>query len=56
MGVGVPQWLVPMPVRVRLGYRTIVLMLVMFVMHMAVIVFQHIVRVFMRVSLRQMQP
>ena len=48
--------LMPMPVRMRLGYRFIVFVLVVFVMHMAVIMRQNIVLVVVLMALGQMQP
>ena len=48
--------LVAMPVRMWLGYRFIVFVPVVFVMHMAVIMRQNIVLVVMLMALGQMQP
>lgn len=51
MRVGMGQRFVPVAVRVRLGYRFVMPVLVMFVMNMAVLMFQRRVAVFMRVAL-----
>lgn len=54
--MGMSNRLVPMPMRMWLSYRFIVLVLVMFVMHMAVVMPQNIVPVVVLMSLGQMQP
>jgi hypothetical protein len=56
VGVGMTQGLVPVPMRVWLGNRTIMMMLMMIVMNMTVFVFEHVMVVFMGMSLGQMQP
>ncbi len=52
----VPQRFVAMPVRVRLAYGTIVLVLMMLVMDVAVLVLQRFMLVPMGVPLGQMEP
>src|SRR4051812_14336643 len=48
--------LMPVPVRMWLGYRPIVLVPMVLVMHMAVLVFHRLMSMFMLMAFGQMQP
>ena len=54
--VPVPKRLMPVPVRMRLGHRPFVSMAMMFVVDMAVLVLERLVRVFVAVPFGQMKP
>ena len=54
--VPVPKRLMPVPVRMRLGHRPFVSMAMMFVVDMAVLVLDRLVRVFVAVPFGQMKP
>ena len=54
MRMGVTHRFMPVPVRMRLRNRPVMRMLVMFVVHMAVFVFQRLMLVRMLVPFRQM--
>jgi hypothetical protein len=54
--MGVDHRLMPVPMRVRLGDRPIMLMLVMLIMGMAVFMFEHVVLVFMLMPFSKMHP
>ncbi len=52
----VPHRLVPVPMRMGLGYLPLMLVLVVHVMHVAVLMLQRFVRMLMVMALGQMQP
>ena len=52
----VPHRLVLMPVRVRLGYGTIVMMLMVIVVDMTMLMRQRLVRMFMLVPFGEVEP
>jgi hypothetical protein len=52
----VPERLMPVPVRMRLGHRAFVGVLMMLVVHMPVLVLDRLVRVVMLMAFGQMQP
>ncbi len=54
--MGVDHRLMPVPMRVRVGDRPIMLVLVMLIMDMAVFMFEHVVLVFMFMALSKMHP
>jgi hypothetical protein len=56
VGVRMPQRLMSVPMGVRLGYVTVMLMLVMHVVSMAVLVFDFFMLVPMVVAFGEMQP
>lgn len=56
VGVDVAHRLMAMPMGMRLRHGAIVLMLVMFVVDVTVLMLQRLVRVFVRMPLRQVQP
>lgn len=56
MRMFVPHRLVFMPMRMRLGYMTVMMMLVMFVVHMPVFVRERFVKMFVLMPFGEMQP
>ena len=56
MDVLVTHWLMSMPVRMGLRHRPVVAMPMVLVMHVAMLVLEQLVRVFVIVPFRQMQP
>jgi hypothetical protein len=52
----VPHWHMTMPVRMRLGYRSVMAMPMMFVVDVTVLVVEHVVIVGMHMRLGQMHP
>ena len=54
--VGMPGRCMAMPMRVRLGYRAIVGVLVMRIMNVDMLVLHGVVGMFVVMALRQMQP
>ena len=55
MGMLVAHWLVAVPMRVRLGYRTIMNMLVVRIVHMRVLMLKRLMVVIMFMPFSQMQ-
>ena len=56
MGVFMPHGFVAVPVRMRLGYRPVVDMLMMLIMNVCMLVSQRLVGVFVVVAFGQMEP
>ena len=56
MGVDVAYCLVAMPMGMRLRHGAVVLVLVVLIVDVAVLMLQRLVRVFVRMPLRQVQP
>ena len=56
MRVLVPQRLVAVPMGMRLGHRTVVGVLMMLIVDMGMIVFEHLMEMFMLMTLSEMQP
>jgi hypothetical protein len=54
--VGVMQRLVAVPMRMKLGHRALVRMLVVFVMYMTMFMLQRAVLMFVNVAFDEMQP
>lgn len=54
--VGVPQRLVPMPVRVGLRHRPVVMMPVVLIMDVGVLVFHRLMNMLVLVPLCEVQP
>ena len=56
MGMGVVQRLMPVPMRMWLRHDALMRMLVVLIMHVAVLVFQRAMLVFVHMAFREMQP
>lgn len=56
MRVGVPHWLMRVPVRMRFCHIAAVSVLVMFIVNVGVLVFQRLVDVLMLMTFREMKP